>query len=100
MSAGVNVIIGDNSIGKSMILHVLTGSTAKEDARRLREGYREYCGREKIEVKSAIASSQLLQFDDQGSIRRALEGLHDGTEGSRFDDYFQEHVTSMLSKRP
>ena len=25
MSAGVNVIIGDNSIGKSMILHVLTG---------------------------------------------------------------------------
>lgn len=99
MSAGVNVIIGDNSIGKSMILHVLTGLYGEgEDARRLREGYREYCGREKIEVKSAIASSQLLQFDDQGSIRRALEGLHDGTEGSRFDDYFQEHVNIDVVK--
>ena len=45
MSAGVNVIIGDNSIGKSMILHVCTGLYGEgEDARRLREGYREYCG--------------------------------------------------------
>ena len=99
MSAGVNVIIGDNSIGKSMILHVLTGLYGDgEDARRLKEGYRDYCEREKIEVKSEIDSSQLFQFDDQGSIRRALEGLHDGTEGSRFDGYFQEHVNIDVVK--
>lgn len=99
MSAGVNVIIGDNSIGKSMILHVLTGLYGDgEDAKRLKEGYREYCEREKIEVKSKIGSSQLFQFDDQGSIRRALEGLHDGTEGSRFDGYFQEHVNIDVVK--
>lgn len=99
MSAGVNVIIGDNSIGKSMILHVLTGLYGDgEDARRLKEGYRDYCEREKIEVKSEIGSSQLFQFDDQGSIRRALEGLHDGTEGSRFDGYFQEHVNIDVVK--
>ena len=99
MSAGVNVIIGDNSIGKSMILHVLTGLYGEgDDARRLKEGYREYCEREKIEVKSEIGSSRLFQFDDQGSIRRALEGLHDGTEGSRFDGYFQEHVNIDVVK--
>ena len=99
MSAGVNVIIGDNSIGKSMILHVLTGLYGEgDDARRLKEGYRDYCEREKIEVKSEIGSSRLFQFDDQGSIRRALEGLHDGTEGSRFDGYFQEHVNIDVVK--
>lgn len=99
MSAGVNVIIGDNSIGKSMILHILTGLYGDgEDARRLKEGYRNYCKREKIEVKSEIGSSQLFQFDDQGSIRRTLEGLHDGTEGSRFDGYFQEHVNIDVVK--
>lgn len=99
MSAGVNVIIGDNSIGKSMILHVLTGLYGEgEDARRLKEGYCEYCGREKIEVKSAINPSRLFWFDDQGSIRRTLEELHEGTEGSRFDRYFQEHVNIDVVK--
>ena len=99
MSAGVNVIIGDNSIGKSMILHVLTGLYGEgEDARRLKEGYREYCEREKIEVKSAINPSRLFWFDDQGSIRRTLEELHEGTEGSRFDRYFQDHVNLDVVK--
>lgn len=99
MSAGVNVIIGDNSIGKSMILHVLTGLYGDgEDARRLKEGYREYCEREKIEVKSAINPSRLFWFDDQGSIRRTLEELHEGTEGSRFDRYFQDHVNLDVVK--
>lgn len=99
MSAGVNVIIGDNSIGKSMILHVLTDLYGDgEDARRLKEGYRDYCKREKIEVKSAINPSQLFWFDDQGSIRRALEELHEGTEGSRFDRYFQDHVNLDVVK--
>lgn len=99
MSAGVNVIIGDNSIGKSMILHVLTDLYGDgEDARRLKEGYREYCRREKIEVKSRISPSQLFWFDDQGSIRGALEELHEGTEGSRFDRYFQEHVNLDVVK--
>ena len=72
MSAGVNVIIGDNSIGKSMILHILTGLYGDgEDARRLKEGYRNYCKREKIEVKSEIGSSQLFQFpqDVRGTSR-------------------------------
>lgn len=99
MSAGVNVIIGDNSIGKSMILHVLTDLYGDgEDARRLKEGYREYCRREKIEVESRISPSQLFWFDDQGSIRGALEELHEGTEGSRFDRYFQEHVNLDVVK--
>ena len=99
MSAGVNVIIGDNSIGKSMILHVLTGLYGEgEDARRLKEGYREYCAREKVEVKSAINPSRLFWFDDQGSIRRTLEELHEGTEGSRFDRYFQDHVNLDVVK--
>lgn len=99
MSPGVNVIIGDNSIGKSMVLHVLTGLYGDaEDAKRLRDGYREYCRREHIEVKSEIGSSQLFKFDDQGSIRSQLEGLHNGTKGSGFDDYFQDHVNIDVVK--
>ena len=31
MSRGINVIIGDNSIGKSMLLHKLTGFRKQQD---------------------------------------------------------------------
>jgi hypothetical protein len=99
MSPGINVIIGDNSIGKSMILHELTGDYGNGgDAKRLKEGYRAYCERENISIESKIEQSDLFSYDDQGSIRKTLEDLHAGTEGSRFESYFQEHVNIKVVK--
>lgn len=99
MSPGINVIIGDNSIGKLMILHELTGEYGNGvDAKHLKDGYRAYCKREKISVESKIEQTDLFSYDDQGSIRKTLEELHAGTEGSKFDSYFQEHVNIEVVK--
>lgn len=65
LSPGINAIIGDNSIGKSMMIHRITGCR--------------HVGEPK--------------FDDQDSVRKTLEELHSGQgQDDYFGKYFQSHV--------
>lgn len=57
LSKGINVIIGDNSIGKSLLLHKLTGYSKKKSKRlsaALIKGYDKYLKENKIVLKTEL----------------------------------------------
>lgn len=99
LSPGINAIIGDNSIGKSMLIHRLTGYRHVSGDPKLVGGYEAYCSREHIDVTSEIPASIEFKFDDQDSVRKTLEELHSGGEqDDYFGKYFQAHVDECSIK--
>ena len=76
LSRGINVIIGDNSIGKSLLLHKLTGyckQQSKDIKRSLVESYNRYLKSNGIVIHSEITSDLLFGFDMQGEVRKKFE---------------------------
>ena len=98
MSPGINVIIGDNSIGKSMLLHALTEYRELDSKRdkNLIDGYKAYCEREDLIIDTAIPDSRMGDFDGQQSVRKKLESLHDGSADSPFGKYYHKRVDVEL----
>ena len=72
LSKGINVIIGDNSIGKSLLIHKLTNYSFLEDDK-LKYYYENYLTNKKINVKTIIPIDNISKFDGQGSIRKMFE---------------------------
>lgn len=76
LSQGINVIIGDNSIGKSLLLHALT-NFEKPGAMRLpaktKSGYMKYIKKNKLEIMSKIPIEEIFCFDMQGEVRAKFE---------------------------
>lgn len=72
LSKGINVIIGDNSIGKSLLIHKLTDYQYLNDSK-IQESYEEYLKNNKIKIKSHIPKSNISKFNGQGSIRKMFE---------------------------
>ena len=92
LSPGINAIIGDNSIGKSMMIHRLTGCRHVGDSK-LVDGYKAYCAKEGISVDTLLSVEAEFKFDDQDSVRKTLEELHSGQgQDDYFGKYFQFHV--------
>ena len=75
LSKGINVIIGDNSVGKSLILHALTGYTkpTKLLSNAVKTGYRKYLQQLHIEIPRQISEEHLFSFDMQGEIRQKFD---------------------------
>lgn len=76
LSRGINVIIGDNSIGKSLLLHKLTEFRKQQEkllSSSVVKGYRKYLKKHKIEIKTIIPSEEVFAFDMQGEIRDKFE---------------------------
>jgi hypothetical protein len=76
LSRGLNVVIGDNSIGKSLLLHKLTGYCKKQEkllTKAVIDGYTKYLKDNKIEINTEIASAELFAFDMQGEVREKFE---------------------------
>lgn len=76
LSRGINVIIGDNSIGKSMLLHKLTEFRKQQDnllGSRVIKGYEKYLKKHKIEIGTVIPAAEVFAFDMQGEIRDKFE---------------------------
>ncbi|MGN1374614.1 MAG: hypothetical protein ACI4XK_04880 [Bacilli bacterium] len=69
LSKGINVIIGDNSIGKSLLLHKMTDYRELSKNSKLQKAYDNYLNENNIEVLTKIPSDFIRQFDSQGSIR-------------------------------
>lgn len=91
-SPGINAIIGDNSIGKSMMIHRLT-NCRHVDGHKLADGYEAYCAKEGISVDTILPIAAEFKFDDQDSVRKTLEELHLGQgQNDYFGKYFQSHV--------
>lgn len=92
LSPGINAIIGDNSIGKSMMIHRITGCRHVGDSK-LVDGYEAYCAKEGISVDTLLPDAAEFKFDDQDSVRKTLEELHSGQgQDDYFGKYFQSHV--------
>ena len=79
LSKGINVIIGDNSIGKSMLLHALTDykrlSTISLPAK-VKTGYKQYMDSKGISIKKQLDQDDVFCFDMQGEIREKFEHNH------------------------
>ena len=75
LSKGINVIIGDNSIGKSMLLHALCGFEKKGEvlSKSLKEGYKNYMKKKDLKIKKQLKSDRVFAFDMQGEVRRKFE---------------------------
>lgn len=92
LSPGINAIIGDNSIGKSMMIHRITGCRHVGDSK-LVDGYEAYCAKEGISVDTLLPDAAEFKFYDQDSVRKTLEELHSGQgQDDYFGKYFQSHV--------
>ena len=76
LSQGINVIIGDCSIGKSLLLHALT-NFEKPGAMKLpaktKSGYMKYIQKNKLEIMSKIPIEGIFCFDMQGEVRAKFE---------------------------
>ena len=75
MSRGINVIIGDNSIGKSLLLHALTGFEKEGISleNKVERGYKKYLKENKIKIGTTITKQEVFCFDMQGEVRRKFE---------------------------
>ena len=72
LSKGINVIIGDNSIGKSLFLNAITGDYKSVD-RRLRAGYEKYINKNNLKFKTIIKEEDIFRFNQQGEIRAIFD---------------------------
>lgn len=76
LSQGINVIIGDNSIGKSMLLHALTNFEkpgAMKLSTKTKNGYMKYIKKNKLEIITKISIDDIFCFDMQGEVRAKFE---------------------------
>lgn len=72
LSKGINVIIGDNSIGKSLLIHKLTNYEYLND-KELKKNYESYLLNKQIKITSSISKENISKFNGQGSIRKMFE---------------------------
>lgn len=78
LSKGLNVIIGDNSIGKSLLLHKITDyikirEGASGLSKSLEQSYDGFLISNNIQVQTSIPQGNYV-FEVQGGIRHAFEG--------------------------
>jgi len=72
LSKGINAIIGDNSIGKSLLIHKLTEYNYLKN-KKISEKYEEYLSKNKVYIKTTISTKEIYRFDYQGAIREMFE---------------------------
>lgn len=95
LSRGNNVIIGDNSIGKSMLIHALTGFSKKGNSlpKDVVDGYKKYMKVQKIKLQTALNQSDIFYFDMQGEVRKKFE--ENSINRTEFlKDYFPADIDS------
>ena len=72
LSRGINAIIGDNSIGKSLLIHKLTNYEYLIN-KKIQEKYEEYLIKNNIQINSTIEQDKIYRFDKQGAVREMFE---------------------------
>lgn len=87
LSRGINVIIGDNSVGKSLLIHSLTDW--QKTKKSLKDKYEKYLSDNKFVIESKIPKDDILLFDIQGEIRESF--VNGKLNGKEFlNQYFPE----------
>ena len=94
LSRGINVIIGDNSIGKSLLLHKLTEYRKQQDGllnKSVVRGYDNYLKKNNIEIGTTIPATEIFAFDMQGEIRDKFE-----QEKIKSDDFLRPYYPAPI----
>lgn len=94
LSRGINVIVGDNSIGKSLLLHKLTEYRKQQDSllnKSVVRGYDKYLKKQNIEVETSIPAAEIFAFDMQGEIRDKFE-----QEKIKSDDFLSPYYPAAI----
>lgn len=72
LSKGINAIIGDNSIGKSLLLHKITNYEYLKDSK-IEKKYEEYLNKNNILLSTSISQDKIYRVDKQGAVREMFE---------------------------
>lgn len=98
LSKGINVIIGDNSIGKSLMLHKLT-AYSKKKTRMLKasvaKSYDKYLKQNGITINSKINIADVFGFDMQGEVREKFE-----EEKIKSDEFLKGYYPPPINPEP
>ena len=101
LSKGINVIIGDNSIGKSLFLNAITGYY-KIDSRKkngLYKGYEKYTNKNKLNFKNHIKEEDIFKFNQQGEIRGIFD--EDGLKPDKYlENFYPNKINSLSYRKP
>lgn len=75
LSRGINAIIGDNSIGKSLLLHALTGYQKAGESlpAKVKTGYKKYLKDNGLTIDKQLQLGDVFCFDMQGEVRSKFE---------------------------
>ncbi|HBV83374.1 MAG TPA: hypothetical protein DEB74_11420 [Lachnospiraceae bacterium] len=91
LSKGLNVIIGDNSIGKSLFLYAITDDYKKID-KHLRTGYSKYIDKNRLAFRTTIKETDIFRYNQQGEIR----GIFDD-DGLKPDKYLSNFYPNTIN---
>lgn len=94
LSRGINVLIGDNSIGKSLLLHKLTSYSKKQEGllkAAVATGYDTYLKKNEIEILTEIPEAEIFAFDMQGEVRDKFE-----QKKIKSDDFFKSYYPAPV----
>lgn len=96
LSSGLNVMIGDNSIGKSLILESFIDSKFSQISEsNKKEGYKKYLKNKRIKViEIDDTKKSKVQFDRQGEIREKFQSGTKLLDVDFFKSKFQDFDTS------
>ena len=92
LSKGINVIIGDNSIGKSLFLHELTSNYKLTKNKQLQTGYKKYLAKKNISIKTKISEEDIFMFNAQGEIRAIFD-----KDGLQPDTYLKQFYPDEIN---
>lgn len=90
LSKGINVIIGDNSIGKSLFLHAITNNQYVKAT--VSKGYSKYLNKNGIVFKTIIPNEKIFKFNGQGAIREIFDD-----EGMKPDKYLAQFYPNEIN---
>lgn len=95
-SKGINVLIGDNSVGKSLFLNAITDNCKKVD-RRLHAGYEKYIEKNKLKFETKINEEDIFRFNQQGEIRSIFD--EDGLKPDKYLSNFYPNAINATKYR-
>lgn len=97
MSKGINVIIGDNSIGKSLLLHDIVDDIEDLDTKQ-KKGYKKYKEKNNLVVCNHLKQTDVFKFNSQGNIRAIFEDSNFDSD-KYLEEFFPDDIDVKKYKK-
>jgi predicted ATPase len=100
LSRGINAIIGDNSIGKSLLLHALNGNRSLQNKPKLLKGYEKYLKDIGASIETSLSETSVFHFDAQGEIKAQFEEMDSQKSNKILKEHFPDPINIDEYRRP